>query len=134
MTLCFKKSALLTLATWCFIAASFADFANLDDILPGTNVSHPVEIGGSDETNDEGINSQNLQEVKSLIPLELSLKSPSASCPHSIHIVDVDSPSLAADRAIVDEAVGITPIERNIHFVSHTPALELYLLHCELLI
>ncbi|MDE3056429.1 MAG: hypothetical protein KGJ59_00545 [Bacteroidota bacterium] len=134
MTLCFKKSNLLTLVTWFFIATFFADFANLDDVLPGTSVSHPEEVGISEESGNAAINSEELQNAKSLIQLKLSLTPLHAARRHTIQIVDLDSPSLAADPALVDQSISILPVEQNVHCISHISALPLYLLHCEFLI
>jgi len=130
-----NKSVVFIAVSWLFIAALFADGANLDDLLPGTIVVH------SDEDNDSQTDAQLLTHVSNDMPVRShSLPQPSHSretpqpTPPLRIVYDQDSDSLAASPVLASESSVILPPEIHISIKSIEPTHSLYLRNCTLLI
>ena len=128
------KSVLFFILTWVFIAALFADSANLDDLLPGSIVMHDDEDAVSPASAELlCINASSL----AIVPLSFAHK-PSRATPDPIpvrFIVDQDSPSLPAVYP-VDTSCSAPITADPAVVVDHQIPLRgsLYLRYCTLLI
>lgn len=130
-----NKSTVCIVISWLFIAALFADGANLDDLLPGTIVVH------SDEDNDSQTDAQLLAHVSNDAPVRShslpqhshSQETPQPTPPLRI-VYDQDSDSLAASPVLASEASVMLPPEIHVSVESIQPTHSLYLRNCTLLI
>ena len=130
-----NKSIIFLAISWLFIAALFADGANLDDLIPGTVVVH------SDEDNDTQTDYDLLVNVISNTPVRShSLpqhsqkpETPPPTTPVRI-IYDQDSDSLAANPVLASESFVMLPPEAQVSIDSIKPTHSLYLRNCTLLI
>ena len=130
-----NKSTVCFVISWLFIAALFADGANLDDLLPGTIVVH------SDEDNDSQTDAQLLAHVSNDAPVRShslpqhshSQETPQPTPPLRI-VYDQDSDSLAASPVLASEASVMLPPEIHVSVESIQPTHSLYLRNCTLLI
>jgi hypothetical protein len=130
-----SKSKVYLALGWLFLAALFADGANLDDLLPGTIVVH------SDEDNDSQTESQLLVPVSNNAPIQShslpqhsqKQETPQPTTPLRI-VYDQDSDSLAADpMPVAQSSIALHP-GTQVEYESVTSPQILYLLHCTLLI
>lgn len=130
-----NRSKIFFAISWLFIAALFADGANLDDLIPGTIVVH------SDEDNDSQTDSQLLAHVANDVPVQSqslpqhrqNQAAPQPTTPVRI-IYDQDSDSLAANPVLASEASVMLPPETHVSVESIIPTHSLYLRNCTLLI
>ncbi len=130
-----NKSKIFFAICWLFVAALFADGANLDDLIPGTIVVH------SDEDNDSQTDSQLLAHVSNDAPVRShslpqhshNQETPQPTTPVRI-IYDQDSDSLAANPVLASEAFVMLPPEIQVSIESIIPTHSLYLRNCTLLI
>jgi len=130
-----RKSVIFVVLIWGFLAALFADGANLDDLLPGTVVIH------SDEDNA----TQTEADLLTAVPTKGPVRSHSLPrFPHKKEesqpttplriIYDQDSDSLAANPVSLAETFVPLPPESPVEYESATTVHSLYLLNCTLLI
>ena len=130
-----NKSIVFFAISWLFIAALFADGANLDDLIPGTIVVH------SDEDNDSQTDADLLVNVRSTAPVRShslpqhpqKQETPQPTTPVRI-IYDQDSDSLAANPVLASESSVLLPPEVQVSVESIQPTHSLYLRNCTLLI
>lgn len=130
-----NKSKIFLALAWLFVAALFADGANLGDLIPGTIVMH------SDEDNDSQTDFQLLVNVSSNTPVHSRSLPTNHQRQHEqqpkvpLRIVyDQDSDSLAAEAILASESFVMLPPEAPLYIESAIPTQSLYLLHCTLLI
>jgi hypothetical protein len=130
-----NKSIIFLAISWLFIAALFADGANLDDLIPGTVVVH------SDEDNDTQTDYDLLVNVPNDTPVHaqsLPQHSPKQETPQpttTLRIIyDQDSDSLAANPVLASESSVMLPPETQVAVESIIPTYSLYLRNCTLLI
>jgi hypothetical protein len=130
-----NKSIIFFAISWLFIAALFADGANLDDLIPGTVVVH------SDEDNDTQTDYDLLVNVVNNTPVHshsLPQHSPKQETPQPTTpvriIYDQDSDSLAANPVLASESFVMLPPEAQVSIESIKPTHSLYLRNCTLLI
>lgn len=133
------RSPLFILIGWLLLVSSFADGANLDDLVPGTLVVHDTEdgegyvqpqlrlLGGSDAFS--GISAHHSR------PITSKESKPSSHQSALRVILDQDSPSLAADYVGYAErfatvASDSQPVSTWCIFCNES----LYLQYCSLLI
>lgn len=130
-----NKSKIFFALSWLFIAALFADGANIDDLLPGIVVVH------SDEDNA----AQTEAELLTALPAKTPVRSHSLpqypqkkadSQPTSpLRIIyDQDSDSLAANPVSLAESFIPLPPETPVEYESASSVHSLYLVNCSLLI
>lgn len=129
------KSKIVLATLWLFIAALFADGANVDDLIPGTVVAH------SDEDNASQANSQLLRAVPDVLPIHshsLPQPLPKQKTPQpkaSLRIVyDQDSDSLAANSNLASEASTLFPHQEDFAICTRLHDEALHLKLCTLLI
>jgi hypothetical protein len=120
---------------WLFLAALFADGANLDDLFPGIVVVH------SDEDNATQTESELLTPLATRTPVHShslpqypQKKEDSQPTPPLRIIYDQDSDSLAANPVSLAESFIPLPPETPVEYESATSVQSLYLLNCTLLI
>ena len=130
-----RKSVVFLVLIWAFLAALFADGANLDDLLPGTVVVH------SDEDNATQTEAELLTALPSKAPVRShslprlpQKKDENQPTPPLRIIYDQDSDSLAADPVSLAETFVPLPPESPVAYESATRTNSLYLLNCTLLI
>jgi hypothetical protein len=130
-----NKSKIFLAFVWLFLAATFADGANLDDLLPGFIVVHSDEDNATQTESELLTPSATKTPVHShSLPQPLQKKEDSQPTPPLRIIYDQDSDSLAA--APVPLAESFVPLlpETLVEYESAASAHSLYLLNCTLLI
>ena len=130
-----NESRIFFAICWLFIAAMFADGANLDDLLPGFIVVHSDEDNATQTESELLTPSAAKTPVRShSLPQPLQKKEDSQPTPPLRIIYDQDSDSLAAAPVSLAESFVPLPPETLVEYESTTSAHSLYLLNCTLLI
>lgn len=108
MTLVKKGSLVFQAALWLFTAVTFADAANLDDLVADTVVIHDDQDADSQPALVTESAPQSANNAAAQAP-----RHDSRQIPHAlIHVVfDQDSPSLAADPAPLEALLAVAPTE-----------------------
>ncbi len=130
-----NKSKIFFAVCWLFVAAMFADSANLDDLLPGTIVVHSDEDNDTQTDYDLLVNVHNDSPVRSQSLPQQPKKQETPQPTTTLRVIyDQDSDSLAAQPVLASESVVMLPPETQVCFDSIKPTHSLYLLNCTLLI
>jgi len=130
-----NKSIVFFAISWLFIAALFADGANLDDLIPGTVVVHSDEDNDTQTDYNLLVNIANNTPVRSHSLPQHSQKKETPPPPTPVRIIyDQDSDSLAANPVLASESSVMLPPETHVSIESIKPTHSLYLRNCTLLI
>lgn len=123
---------LFRVGMWLFIAATFADAANLDDVLSDAVVIHE-EQDADVRAAHAAVGTPQAQDNAATTPHRHGSRPTPAA---SVRVVfDQDSPSLAADPTPLEALFAVAPSEKPVtHHISRVPCELRYLRLCTLLI